>query len=44
MTDPLLAPYTAADLPIDEDGRIYHLQIKPGQIAPDILLGGARTC
>ena len=33
-------PYTAADLPIDEDGRIYHLQIKPGQIAPDILLVG----
>jgi uridine phosphorylase len=34
------APYTAADLPIDEDGRVYHLQIKPGQIAPDILLVG----
>jgi uridine phosphorylase len=34
------APYTASDLPIDEDGRIYHLQIKPGQIAPDILLVG----
>ncbi len=34
------APYTAADLPIDEDGRIYHLQIKPGQIAPNILLVG----
>ena len=33
-------PYTASDLPIDEDGRIYHLQIKPGQIAPDILLVG----
>jgi uridine phosphorylase len=33
-------PYTAADLPIDEGGRIYHLQIKPGQIAPDILLVG----
>ena len=49
MNDPLnpqvsarypAAPYTAADLPIDEDGRIYHLQIKPGQIAPDILLVG----
>lgn len=34
------APYTAADLPIDEEGRIYHLQVKPGQIAPDILLVG----
>jgi uridine phosphorylase len=34
------APYTPADLPIDEDGRIYHLQVKPGQIAPDILLVG----
>ena len=33
-------PYTASDLPIDEDGRIYHLQIKPEQIAPDILLVG----
>ena len=34
------APYTASDLPTDEDGRIYHLQIKQGQIAPDILLVG----
>ena len=34
------SPYTPADLPIDEDGRIYHLQVKPGQIAPDILLVG----
>lgn len=33
-------PYTAADLPIDEQGRIYHLQIRPDQIAPDILLVG----
>ena len=33
-------PYTASDLPIDEEGRIYHLQIKQGQIAPDILLVG----
>ena len=33
-------PYTAADLPVDEAGRIYHLQIKPEQIAPDILLVG----
>lgn len=34
------APYTAADLPVDGDGRIYHLQVKPEQIAPDILLVG----
>jgi uridine phosphorylase len=34
------APFTASDLPIDDDGRIYHLQVKPGQIAPDILLVG----
>jgi uridine phosphorylase len=33
-------PFTAADLPIDDQGRIYHLQAKPGQIAPDILLVG----
>ena len=36
----LAAPYTGADLPIDDDGRIYHLQVKPEQIAPDILLVG----
>lgn len=34
------APFTASDLPIDDGGRIYHLQVKPGQIAPDILLVG----
>jgi uridine phosphorylase len=34
------APYTAADLPIDEGERIYHLQVKQEQIAPDILLVG----
>ena len=34
------APFTAADLPIDEAGRIYHLQVKPGQIATDILIVG----
>jgi uridine phosphorylase len=31
---------TEADLPIDADGRIYHLQITPEQLAPDILLVG----
>jgi uridine phosphorylase len=34
------APFTASDLPIDDKGRIYHIQVKPGQIAPDILLVG----
>jgi uridine phosphorylase len=33
-------PFTASDLPIDEEGRIYHIQVKPGQVAPDILLVG----
>ena len=33
-------PFSDADLPIDTDGRIYHLQLKPEQIAPDILLVG----
>ena len=33
-------PFTAADLPVDDQGRIYHLQIKPEQLAPDILLVG----
>jgi uridine phosphorylase len=33
-------PYSASDLPIDENGRVHHIQVKPGQIAPDILLVG----
>jgi len=33
-------PFTASDFPIDDEGRIYHLQVKPGQIAPNILLVG----
>lgn len=33
-------PFTPSDLPVDGEGRIYHLQVKPGQIAPDILLVG----
>jgi len=33
-------PFTASDLPIGDDGSIYHLQVKPGEIAPDILLVG----
>ena len=34
------APFTASDLPMGDQGRIYHLQVKPGQIAPDIILVG----
>ncbi|MFC1879672.1 nucleoside phosphorylase [Chloroflexota bacterium] len=34
------APFTASDFPLDDEGRIYHIQVKPGQIAPDILLVG----
>ena len=33
-------PISASDLPLDEQGRIYHLQIKPEQLAPDILIVG----
>jgi uridine phosphorylase len=33
-------PFSAADLPIDDGGRVYHLQAKPEQIAADILLVG----
>ena len=35
-----LGPFSASDLPLDEQGRIYHLQIKPDQLAPDILIVG----
>jgi len=38
--DSATLPFTASDLPIDDEGRIYHLQVKPEQIAPDILLVG----
>jgi uridine phosphorylase len=34
------APFTASDLPVDENGRIYHLQVRPEHVAPDILLVG----
>jgi len=33
-------PFSPSDLPIDPDGRIYHLQVKPEQIAQDILIVG----
>jgi uridine phosphorylase len=35
-----VVPFTAADLPINDDGRIYHLEVKPEQIAPDVILVG----
>lgn len=39
LAHPVL-PYTPADLPLDDQGRVYHLQVKPEQVAPDILLVG----
>lgn len=33
-------PLAASDLPIDDQGRVYHLQIAPEDLAPDILLVG----
>jgi len=33
-------PFTSADLPTDDEGRIYHLQIRPEYVAPDILIVG----
>ena len=33
-------PFSPSDLPIGPDGRIYHLQIKPEQLAQDILIVG----
>jgi uridine phosphorylase len=33
-------PFTASDLPIDDEGRIYHLQVRPTDIASDVLLVG----
>ena len=37
---PQPAPYTASDLPVVEGGRIYHLEVKAEQIAPDVLIVG----
>jgi uridine phosphorylase len=34
------SPFTAADLPLDDRGRIYHLQVKPENLAQDILIVG----
>jgi uridine phosphorylase len=34
------APISASDLPLDKQGRTHHLQVQPGQIAPDILIVG----
>jgi uridine phosphorylase len=33
-------PFTPSDLPTDSQGRIYHLQVEPEQVATDILLVG----
>lgn len=33
-------PFTASDLPLDGEGRIYHLQVYPEQLAPNIILVG----
>lgn len=33
-------PFAASDLPLDKQGRIYHLEIFPEQLAPDILIVG----
>jgi len=33
-------PFTASDLPTTDDGSIYHIEIKPAQIAPDVLIVG----
>lgn len=33
-------PFTASDLPLDGQGRIYHLQINPENLALDILIVG----
>ena len=33
-------PFSVCDLPVDSEGRIYHLQLRPEQLAPDILIVG----
>lgn len=33
-------PFTPSDLPLDEEGRIYHLKVRPEDVAPDILVVG----
>ena len=33
-------PFAPSDLPIDDQGRVYHLQIKPEELAQDIILVG----
>ena len=40
MRSPKTTPITAADLPVGGDRRIYHLQLQPEQLAPNILLVG----
>ncbi|RMG42357.1 MAG: uridine phosphorylase [Candidatus Dadabacteria bacterium] len=33
-------PFASADLPFDSQGRIYHLQLKPEELAENILIAG----
>lgn len=33
-------PFTSADLPIDDNGCIYHLQLTPEEMAKDIIIVG----
>jgi uridine phosphorylase len=33
-------PISTSDLPLDEQGRTHHLLVRPGEIAPDILIVG----
>ena len=39
-TAPSRQPFTSADIPILDDGRIYHLHLRPEQLASDILIVG----
>ena len=33
-------PFSASDLPITPEGKAYHLNSKPGEIASDIIIVG----
>jgi uridine phosphorylase len=36
----LISPLTASDFPVDPEGRVYHLQLHPQDLAPDIIIVG----
>jgi len=36
----LTTPLTASDFPVDPEGRVYHLQLHPEDLAPDIIIVG----